>query len=159
MSTPDTQQAPIGIDRIKLPGSFGPVSPQRGMALVMALAILLILTILGVAAMSTTNLQEKMAGNVQEQTRAFEAAESGLSKILTTSGALVLTGQTTNEFPFGNTKAVVVVNYKQSVAPKRGSGYSSTSFSEANFDQQSTGTTLTGASSVIHRGVAQIVPK
>lgn len=148
------------INRVKLSGSFGPVSRQRGMALVMALAILLILTILGVAAMSTTNLQEKMAGNVQEQTRAFEAAESGLSRILTTSGALVLTQPTRNDFTFvGNTKATVIVNYEQSVAPKRGSGYSSTSFSEANFDQQSTGTTVTGASSVIHRGVAQIVPK
>ena len=125
----------------------------------MALVILLILTILGVAAMSNTSLQEKMAGNVQEQTRAFEAAESGLSKILTTSGALVLTGQTTNDFSFGNTNAQVIVNYVQSVSPKRGSGYSSTSFSEANFDQQSTGTTVTGASSAIHRGVAQIIPK
>lgn len=50
----------------------------RGMALVTALIFLLVLTILGVAGMSTANLQEKMAGNLQDQTIAFQAAETGL---------------------------------------------------------------------------------
>jgi PilX N-terminal len=149
-------------NRVKLPDSFSFASRERGIALVMALAILLILTILGVAAMSTTSLQEKMSGNVQEQTKAFQAAESGLTKINTTAGALVLAGAGPpphNDFTFGNTTANVIVNYKQSVPPKRGSGYSATNFSAANFDQQSTGQTVTGAKAVIHGGVAQIVPK
>lgn len=132
---------------------------QRGMALVMALVILVILTILGITAMSTSSLQEKMAGNVQEQTRAFQAAESGLNTALNTPGALVLTGQTSFDFTYGNTSSKVITNFRQSVPPKRGSGYSSSSFSEANFDQESTGRAASGATSVIHRGVAQIVPK
>jgi len=139
-----------------LPASM---SRERGMVLVMALVILLILTILGVTAMSTSGLQEKMAGNAQEQTQAFQAAESGLNKVATATGALDLATATTNSFSFGNTTANVVVSYIQSVPPKRGSGYSSTSFDAANFDQQSTGKTITGANVVLHRGVAQIVPK
>lgn len=50
----------------------------RGMALVAALIFLVVLTILGVASMSGAHLQEKMAGNLQEQTIAFQAAETGL---------------------------------------------------------------------------------
>lgn len=51
---------------------------NRGMALVTALIFLLVLTILGVAGMSSAHLQEKMAGNLQEQTIAFQATESAL---------------------------------------------------------------------------------
>lgn len=51
---------------------------DSGMALVAALIFLLVLTILGVASMSGAHLQEKMAGNLQEQTIAFQAAETGL---------------------------------------------------------------------------------
>jgi len=55
---------------------------QRGMALVFALVVLLILTILGVSALRTSSLEQLMSGNTQEQTRAFEAADSGLSRSL-----------------------------------------------------------------------------
>jgi type IV pilus assembly protein PilX len=51
---------------------------QAGMALVMALMFLLILTILGVAAMGTSSLQEKMAGNSKDRNLAFQAAETAL---------------------------------------------------------------------------------
>lgn len=44
----------------------------------MAMAFLLLLTIIGVTAMSTTALEEKMAGNLTDKTRSFEAAESAL---------------------------------------------------------------------------------
>jgi type IV pilus assembly protein PilX len=51
---------------------------QQGVALIMALVFLMILTIIGVTALSTTSLQEKMAGNVQDKHTAFQAAESAL---------------------------------------------------------------------------------
>ncbi len=50
----------------------------RGAALAMALIFLVILTLIGVGAMNTTLLQEKMAGNLQDRTVAFQAAESAL---------------------------------------------------------------------------------
>lgn len=52
--------------------------PQRGVALVMALVFLLLLTILGIAALNTTSLEEKMANNVKDRNLAFQAAESAL---------------------------------------------------------------------------------
>ncbi len=51
---------------------------ERGVALVMAMAFLLVLTLIGVTTMSTTSLQEKMAGNAQDKHVAFQAAESAL---------------------------------------------------------------------------------
>lgn len=51
---------------------------QSGAALVISLVFLLILTLLGVGALNTTVLQEKMAGNTKEKNTAFQAAESAL---------------------------------------------------------------------------------
>ncbi len=51
---------------------------QRGVALVAAMVFLLLLTIIGVTAMTTTSLEEKMAGNTQDKNVAFQAAESAL---------------------------------------------------------------------------------
>lgn len=53
---------------------------QRGTALVFALVTLLILTIIGVSAMNTTTLQEKMAHNLKDKNLAFQAAESALKR-------------------------------------------------------------------------------
>ena len=51
---------------------------QHGAALITALSILLVLTILGIATVSTTVLQERMAGNARDYEVAFEKAETGL---------------------------------------------------------------------------------
>ena len=55
-----------------------PGDRQAGMALVLSLLFLLILTILGVTSMNTSTLQEKMAGNMKNQYTAFQASESAL---------------------------------------------------------------------------------
>ncbi|HYA37979.1 MAG TPA: PilX N-terminal domain-containing pilus assembly protein [Candidatus Methylomirabilis sp.] len=71
------------IDRTAVASAPHPVDGrQRGMALVFALVVLLILTILGVSSLRTSSLEQLMAGNTQEQTRALEAADSGLSRAL-----------------------------------------------------------------------------
>lgn len=51
---------------------------ERGVTLVMSLIFLLLLTLLGITAMSTSTLQEKMSGNLRDQDVAFQAAESAL---------------------------------------------------------------------------------
>lgn len=51
---------------------------ERGAALIVALIFLVVLTLLGVGAMRTTNLQERMAGSLRDSNLAFQAAESGL---------------------------------------------------------------------------------
>lgn len=58
--------------------SFTRLQQQRGSALITALSILLIMTVLGISAMSTTALQERMAGNARDAEVAFEAAETAL---------------------------------------------------------------------------------
>jgi type IV pilus assembly protein PilX len=51
---------------------------QRGIALVVSLIMLLVLTLIGVTAMQLSTRQEKMAGNTRDLDLAFQAAEAGL---------------------------------------------------------------------------------
>ncbi len=52
---------------------------QRGAILVVSLIMLLLLTIIGLAGMRTTSLEEKMAGNSRDRALAFQSAEAALS--------------------------------------------------------------------------------
>ncbi|MDG4559697.1 MAG: PilX N-terminal domain-containing pilus assembly protein [Candidatus Competibacter sp.] len=51
---------------------------QRGAALVVGLILLVVITLVGVAAMRGTTLQEKMAGNLRDSNLSFQAAEAAL---------------------------------------------------------------------------------
>lgn len=51
---------------------------QRGTALITSLIFLLLLTIMGITAVGTATLEERMAGNMKDQYLAFQAAESAL---------------------------------------------------------------------------------
>lgn len=141
----------------RLPLSAG--LPQRGAALVMALVILLILTILGITAIGTSSLEEKMAGNIQETTRAFEAAESGLNKAFNDANAYNINNPTTTPFTFDSGRSgsgQVVTTFKYaSERPPSSTGITSVNQKIANFEQVSTASTLTGAKSEIHQGVIQ----
>lgn len=53
-------------------------SGNSGLALFISLVMLLILTILGVSAVQTTSMQERMARNARDTSMAFQAAESAL---------------------------------------------------------------------------------
>jgi type IV pilus assembly protein PilX len=58
--------------------NFGPavIPNQRGAILITALMLLLIMTILGITAVTTSTLQEKMAGNMRDQYMAQEAGDA-----------------------------------------------------------------------------------
>lgn len=51
---------------------------QQGVALIVVLVMLLIITLVGVSAMQSTTLQERMAGNLRDQTLAFNMSEAAL---------------------------------------------------------------------------------
>ncbi len=51
---------------------------QSGSVLVVGLIILLALTLLGIAGMQTTTMEERMAGNTRNRDLAFQAAEAAL---------------------------------------------------------------------------------
>ncbi len=53
-------------------------SRQRGVVLMTGLIFLVMMTLLGVTAMQTTMLEEKMAGNLRDENLAFQAAEAAL---------------------------------------------------------------------------------
>ncbi|MEI2743120.1 MAG: PilX N-terminal domain-containing pilus assembly protein [Candidatus Competibacter sp.] len=55
----------------------GPLQ-QRGAALVVGLILLVVVTLVGVGAMQSTTLQEKMAGNLRDSNLSFQAAETAL---------------------------------------------------------------------------------
>jgi len=55
-----------------------PLVVQRGAALFVSLVFLVILTLLGVAAFQSATLQEKMTGNLRDQSVAFQSAEAAL---------------------------------------------------------------------------------
>jgi type IV pilus assembly protein PilX len=52
--------------------------PQRGAALITALLLLVVLTILGMSVMQMSRVQEKMAGNTRDINVSFESAEGAL---------------------------------------------------------------------------------
>lgn len=51
---------------------------QRGAVLVISLIMMLLLTLIGVTAMQVTTMEERMAGNLLDQNRSFQAAEAAL---------------------------------------------------------------------------------
>jgi type IV pilus assembly protein PilX len=58
--------------------TFRQFHPQTGSALIISLVFLLLLTVLGLSAMQSSTLQERMAGNAAEKNRAFQLAEAAL---------------------------------------------------------------------------------
>jgi type IV pilus assembly protein PilX len=63
---------------MKTPSMAG--ARQRGIALIVALIFLLILTVLGVTAAMNNSLQERMAGNSRDRDLAFQAAEHAVDQ-------------------------------------------------------------------------------
>ena len=65
-----------------MPTSATHRSHQRGVVLVIGLILLLMITVLALATMSSTNMQERMAGNARTQALAFQVASLGASDAL-----------------------------------------------------------------------------
>lgn len=70
---------------------------QRGMVLVVAMMILIIITLLGLSAMRSAGLEERMSGNQYDQNYVFEAAEAALREAETVAASpLTFTTTCTN---------------------------------------------------------------
>ena len=86
-------------------------SRQHGVVLVISLMMLLVLTLIGLAASRGTSLEQRMTTNQNDQEIAFEAAEAALR-----AGESVLSGATTPNYA-GNTAgayslSTMTVNWK-----------------------------------------------
>ena len=136
---------------------------EHGMALIMSLVILIILTLLGITAMGTASLEEKMSGNTQEGTRALEVAESGLQSSLSDPTQLDLNNAPPVKYSINGRVTEVTTTYLQVTDPPRGSGYD-TNFSAHHFQQTSKVNTQVdsaniGLNTTITRGIVQIANK
>lgn len=141
---------------------------QQGMALVMGLVFLVLLTILGVSVMNTTLLGSRMAVNSQEMNRALYASESGLEQGFTNANTyvgLAKEGDTTNESITidGSTVTLqtvfLVKGNKVPRTDKLSAVSDITKFRTANFEQTSRAATTTSATAEIRQGITQVIPK
>ena len=57
-----------------------PARRQEGVALFIALVVLLIITVLGISGLQTTTLEERMAASARDRDIAFQAAEAALAE-------------------------------------------------------------------------------
>ncbi|MFL1455582.1 PilX N-terminal domain-containing pilus assembly protein [Marinobacter sp. GN3S48] len=57
------------------------IDNQRGAVLIVSLVILLVLTLIGVAGMNSSVMQERMASNAQNSNRTFQGAESSATAL------------------------------------------------------------------------------
>lgn len=136
---------------------------ERGAVLIVAMILLVVLTLLGVSAMNTSQLEERMASNSQEAARAFESAETGLSMAFNTDAAWTLDGKSNPKESIPSDVAGLEVEWSSAFAgwspPPPGSLFSATKFRSANFDFASTGSSGNGNIAVtVHGGAYQIAP-
>jgi len=139
-----------------------PRSCQRGVALVTALVLLVILTMLGLSSMRTNVLEERMAANSQEITRAFQTAESGIEMAFDDADSFSVSNTVDNpktggdpDFAGQGIDLAYEVIFMQTTPPKRGSGWDS-SFAFYHFDISSDANTTSGAASRLHAGAYQV---
>lgn len=145
---------------------------EQGIALVIALVFLLMLTILGVAVMNTASLEGRMSGNTQEMNRAFLAAESAFDYVFKDASVY-------SSLIYPGNEATATVYYPNATNPHTTVGMTITrgldtkslprakdrmkafglGYEGANFDMKSDATTVTNANSKLTQGVAQVKPQ
>jgi type IV pilus assembly protein PilX len=133
---------------------------QSGAALVIGLILLLVLTLLAVAGMSSASLEFIMAGNEQYRANAFQAAEAGIEQSWRTG---ILNPGAAPQALAGATTATDT--WTSTITPQLGGaalpalwGNSWNSFSTYHFEIQSTGASARGALANNWQGVAVISP-
>ena len=135
---------------------------ERGTVLIVALMFLIVLTLLGLATMNSTTLEEKMAGSSRDYNAALQAAESALRDAeadLKGSGAVVGRTIAITSFPIDliggttprgcNTTGLCVVDLEttQLYASSTYVDWSSSATSTVRYGTYTGATTLAGVSS------------
>jgi len=149
-----------------------PIKDQSGVALVLALIMIVILTLIGLASTYTSTFEMKLSGNKRGTTDAFYAADSGVQVIVANVDNFSLPGKyVDNKYdPFidpknpNPTKASVLIQYDttQEGSP-RGSGFSAISFEFKHFVIDSKGQdqldlSLVKSAAEIEQKVVRLVP-
>ena len=124
------------------------LTKEKGAALVIALMMMIMLTLIGLGSIFTSTFEVKLSGNKRGSTNAFYAADSGIQVIMANIDNFNLPGKyVDNKYdPFTDpansnvTKAAVVITHipDQHGSP-RGSGFSATHFEFIYYVIDSTG--------------------
>ena len=127
------------------------LTDQSGIALVVALLMMIVLTLIGLASIFTSTFEVKLSGNKRGSTDAFFAADSGIQVVVANIKNFDLPGKYVEEKydPFTDTanpnptKAEVTITHlsTQHGAP-RGLGFSATNFEYEYYVIDSTGRDL-----------------
>ena len=155
---------------------------QSGAALVIALIMIVVITLIALASSYTSIFEITMSGNKRGITDAFYAADTGIGAIIayptisfnTSGGGYIAlpsnTASVYNPFPFNTLNIPNPTNIASSNAsvtwlqnlsgPPRGGGYSAVNVSYAYFQVQCTGNDASGsgAQSTIQEEVIEIIP-
>jgi len=123
--------------------NFSPVTDhgQRGMALLVSLVFLLLLTLIGLSSMQNATLQEKMAGSVSLRNQSFQGAEAALrvgeSAVQLDSYSLAVCNGTSQCAPPAESSTVKVAGFNST------SGVTWIASGTGFYGVQNIGTTLT----------------
>jgi len=149
-----------------------PLRDQSGVALVLALIMMVILTLIGLASTYTSTFEMKLSGNKRGSTDAFYSADSGIQVVVANVENFSLPGKyVDNQYdPFTDpnnpnpTNAEVLIQYDttQEGSP-RGSGFSAIGFEFKHFVIDSTGKdrmdlSLIKSTCEIEQKVVRLVP-
>jgi hypothetical protein len=158
--------------RIMIRRTHAILQDQSGIALVIALLMMIMLTLIGLGSIFSSTFEIKLSGNKRGSTDAFYAADSGVQVIMANIGNFDLPGKyEDNKYdPFTDgdnpnpTKAKVIIEYiaDQHGAP-RGSGFSATHFEFLYYTINSSGQDQTEISPVkstciVEQKVVRLVP-
>jgi hypothetical protein len=140
---------------------------QRGVALFVGLILLLVITVLAVAAMTMATADLRMAANRQFHENAFQAATRGvelamLTPNLPTTGVSVTVPATPVPASTTDTYAYTVTfDPDNGITPVPAGGYSlgtGSGFSAFHFEAQATGTSARGSETVQEQGFYVVGP-
>ena len=138
-----------------------PNNRENGAALITALVVLIMLTLLAISTLSTSTMEERMAANSQELNRAFQIADTGLARIFDNPDALntVTTFTATDTIATGYT-TTYNTEFRQDVPIGRTSNlaqmWEAGKYSKYYFDLDSTSTTPANISTTLDGGSFQI---
>lgn len=83
---------------------------QDGLVMVFALLVLMSITVLGVASVSSSLLQNKMASSLQTQTMAFDAAEAAIAGVIFESQDEILLNSPLLDDPLSDARQSVAID-------------------------------------------------
>lgn len=135
---------------------------QQGAALMVALVLMVVITILAMSAMGTSRLELLMAGNTQYGLQAFQAAQSAIDARLAAGGFNTSMSAASTAYPYPNgASGTASVTYQTSTEVPAGAtgGYSLGSGYQAfHFEIDASGTASRGATSSQTQGFYIVGP-